>query len=90
MGYPIEIANRMPDKQPVPVIDPLTRLWNGLKSLVQHCWNGLQRAVGLGHRRTCKADHPQRYAQGIDRRRPNLQSGDSRHLTCRDLEQLIR
>ncbi len=52
MGYPIEIPNRIPDPQPVPIEHPVPGFFH-------RCAEALRRL--FARRRQTLADHPERY-----------------------------
>ena len=80
MGYPIEIPNAMQTQKPVPVQDPVTRLLHAMLDR----WRSWRRHW---HRKSTRADHPERYQQGVDRQWPRIQPGDSRSFDFAKMEE---
>ena len=74
MGYPTEIPNAIPNKPPVPVRDPVTRLWLRILSW----WNGLRerRKTRLADRQRAADSHPQVVGQNAREEPPALEVVD--------------
>lgn len=73
MGYPIEIANRMPRPTPVPVPGPVARLLTSTLAAFRFLkWPR--------RRRTVLDFETSRFHQGVDRRRPAIPMEARTHL----------
>jgi len=80
MGYPIEIANSMPNQPQVPVQDPVTRRFHGWRA-----WLRLQ----LSRRKRTRADFPSIFGLGPDRRHRPLRPSDAQQLDLGEIQQRL-